>query len=175
MRDDFSPGVRAKIAKRASYICSNPDCRSLTVAAALNSPDEFQFVGKAAHITAAAPKGPRYDASLSAAKRSGIENAIFLCPGCADRVDKNGGIDYPADLLRSWKSEHEAWTRANLNKSIDAFITVIDGQHRASGIGEVTALDIEDAAIIKPGTISTAQGIGNVTATRIGQKEREKR
>ena len=174
LRDEFNREIRDALAKRASYICSNPDCRSITVAAAASDPEKFLFTGKAAHITGAAPKGPRYDPGLSASERAGIENAIFLCSGCADVIDKNGGADFSVDQLRSWKVEHERWVRDNLNKSIHSFITVVDGHHHASGIGEVTALDIEDAAFIRPGTIASAEGIGQVTATRIGRKRRER-
>jgi hypothetical protein len=174
LRDEFSPKVRDAVAKRASYICSNPACRSITVAAASSNPERFLFIGKAAHIAAAAPKGPRYDSGLTESDRSDIVNAIFLCSGCADLIDRNSGADFSADLLRSWKSEHEAWVRSNLNKSISSFITVVDGEHHASGVGEVTGLDIEGAAIIRPGTVSTAEGLGKVTATRIGGGEREK-
>jgi len=171
-RDEFSIKVRDALAKRASYICSNPACRSITVAAAASDPEKFLFLGKAAHITAAAPKGPRYDPALTDAQRAGVENGIFLCSGCADVIDKNGGADFSADLLHSWKAAHEEWVRANLNKSIDSFITVIDGEHHARGAGKVTGLDVRRPALIKPGTVSTAEGYGEVTATRIGP-ERE--
>jgi flagellar biosynthesis component FlhA len=47
-------------------------------------------------------------------------------------------------------------------------LTIVDGSHSAEGVGNVTGLDIQEAVIIKPGTKSTAKGIGNITATRIG-------
>ena len=33
-------------------------------------------------------------------------------------IDKNNGIDYPAETLKKWKSEHESWIRENLNKKV---------------------------------------------------------
>lgn len=166
-RDSFSPKVRDVLAKRASYICSNHDCRAITVAASSADPESFLYVGRAAHITGAAPGGPRYDSSLSPQARSSPENGIFLCANCAEMIDRNSGVDFPATTLRAWKRAHEAWVRSNLNKSAWAHITTIEGFHAARGVGDVTGLDIEGPAAIRPGTISTAEGIGTVTATRI--------
>jgi hypothetical protein len=174
-RDEFSPKVRDTLAKRASYICSNPDCRLVTVAASAADPNKFLYVGKAAHITAAAPEGPRYDASLTSEDRSDASNGIFLCAACADLIDRNGGADFDVPILRSWKSAHESWTRENLNKKTTSLLTTIDGVHAASGVGRVTGLDLQGPATIKPGTVVTAEGVGEVTATRVGPpKEREK-
>ena len=172
-RDEFPPKVRDTVAKRASYICSNPACRSLTLAAATADPERFVFVGKAAHITAAAEGGPRFDNSITPEVRSSIDNAIFLCSTCADLIDRNGGIDHPVETLRKWRTSHEAWIRDNLNKSPMSIITTIDGQHHASGIGEVIGVDAQGPTQFKPGTVVTAEGIGKVTATRTGGRDKE--
>ena len=74
---------------RAALICSNPDCRKQTVAPSESDEDKFVCIGKAAHITAAARGGPRYAIDMSPAERSAISNAIYLCSGCADLIDKN--------------------------------------------------------------------------------------
>ena len=173
-RDDFSAKVRDALAKRASYICSNPDCRSITVAASAADPEKFLYVGKAAHITAAAPSGPRYDPSLTANERSGVDNGIFLCATCADLIDRNEGADFSAQTLRTWKADHELWTRGNLNKSNLSLLSTIDGTHAARGVGRVTGLDLQGPATIKPGTVVTAEGIGEVTATRVGPPKERK-
>lgn len=47
-------------------------------------------------------------------------------------------------------------------------IVEVAGEHVARGVGDIVALDIEGAAIIRPGTRSIAEGVGSVTATRIG-------
>lgn len=117
-RDEFKSSIINALAKRASYICSNPDCRALTIGPSAADQEKFESIGKAAHITAAAPGGARYDPSLNSSERTLIENGIFLCSGCADKIDKNLGIDYPADLLRRWKKDHEDWVKRNLNKSV---------------------------------------------------------
>lgn len=172
-RNDFSPKIREVICKRAQYICSNPDCRAMTLAPSDANADKVISTGKASHISAAAPKGPRFDSSLTSEQRSSAENGLFLCSVCADMIDKNGGIDYSTELLKKWKAEHEVWVRNNLNKSINPNISVIDGEHRASGRGNITGLDVHGPAFFKPGTKVIAEGEGNITGTRISYKKDE--
>ena len=97
-------------------LCSNPDCRGQTVAPSESDEETFTYLGKAAHISAAAAGGPRYDSKMSPQERSSISNAIFLCSSCADLIDKNEGKDFPVTVLRQWKVDHEQWVTSNLNK-----------------------------------------------------------
>jgi hypothetical protein len=115
-RDDFKPKVREIISKRAAYICSNPKCRRLTLAPSENNPEKSQLTGIAAHITAAASNGPRYDEDLTEEQRSSADNGIYVCSTCANLIDKNQGIDFPINLLKEWKTEHEKWIAKNLDK-----------------------------------------------------------
>jgi hypothetical protein len=166
---DFSLDTKVTLAKRASYICSNPNCRGLTVAPSLEDESKVIYNGEVAHIISAALKGPRNDATYTNEQRSHISNGIFLCSNCATMIDKNDGVDFPVDVLREWKEQHNHWIRENLNKNIEnTALFIVDGEHHAKGIGEVTGLHLTKPTIIKPGTISTAEGIGNVTATKIG-------
>jgi hypothetical protein len=169
-RDEFPKGIIDSLAKRAFYTCSNPGCRCLTLSPSEEDDEKYISIGVAAHITAAAEGGPRYDASLSPEERYSIKNGIFLCSNCASMIDKNNGLDYSTELLKRWKEEHKKWARENLNKSGSRPFTIVDGEHRAEGIGKVTGLDIGGPAVMRPGTKSTARGIGEVTGTRIGQK-----
>jgi hypothetical protein len=121
-RDEFSLAVTTALARRASYICSNPDCRALTLCPSDEDPLKSIYVGRAAHITAASPGGPRYDPSVTQNERGEISNAIFLCAVCADMIDKNNGLDFTADLLRQWKANHEVFVRTNLNKSVHSLL-----------------------------------------------------
>lgn len=173
-RDNFHPNIIEALAKRASYICSNPNCRSLTICPSIEDAEKYIYVGIAAHITAASAKGPRFDSSLTSEQRSSIENGIFLCATCATTIDKNNGLDFPAPLLRDWKSEHETWVRGNLNKSVTSLISTVDGEHHAKGRGNIIGLDAQGPVFIKPGTRVTAEGEGNVTATRIGNSREKK-
>ena len=114
-RDDFSEPVKRALAARVGNLCSNPDCRALTsgphedAARAVN-------LGVAAHITAAAPGGPRYDATLTPEQRAAIENAIWLCQTCAKLID-NDPVRFPVTLLLDWKSTAEAEARTRLGKA----------------------------------------------------------
>lgn len=126
-RDDFDRKVVDTLAKRASYICSNPQCRCLTIAAAKLDEEEFTYIGVAAHITAAAEGGPRHDKTLTSSERSSIENGILLCGSCSIMIDKNNGLDYSIEQLKKWKDEHHQWVQENLNKKIlDSPSTVIN-------------------------------------------------
>ena len=167
-RDDFDRKIIETLAKRASYICSNPNCRCLTLAPSETDELKFIYNGVASHITAASKGGPRFDENKTQQERSSIANGIFLCGNCSVAIDKNNGIDFSKDQLLKWKIEHESWIRENLNKSIVNSIVIVDGEHHAKGIGNVIGLEIKKSAIIQPGTIVTAEGIGNIIGTKIG-------
>ncbi|MFL5381842.1 MAG: hypothetical protein ACJ8GN_04945 [Longimicrobiaceae bacterium] len=111
-RDNFSPRVRDTLAKRVGYACSRPECPKLT-AGPHDDPETALVLGRAAHITAAAPGGPRYDPTLSPQQRGGLSNGIWLCVACADLIDANAPR-YPVSLLREWKQEAEARVRLAL-------------------------------------------------------------
>jgi hypothetical protein len=59
-RDEFPYSVYMRLRERAAYICSNPDCRRLTVKPH-SDPEKSVVTGKACHIHVAALNGPRYD------------------------------------------------------------------------------------------------------------------
>jgi hypothetical protein len=63
-------------------------------------------VGEAAHITAAAHGGKRYDPSITPQERAADANAIWLCDLCAALIDKDEKR-YPVELLRKWKGDAE--------------------------------------------------------------------
>lgn len=115
-RDDFSKPVVDALGKRAAFICSNPDCRAQTLAPSDKEPGKYLYIGKGAHICAAAEGGPRFDPEMTADERAGIDNGIFLCSSCADLIDKNGGADFSPEQLHEWKRTHEKWVTDNLNK-----------------------------------------------------------
>jgi len=85
-RDDFPKKIKETVAKRAAYLCSNPDCDQLCIGPAKSVSDKINYFGKVAHITAAAPGGPRYDHSLTPEQRKSVQNGIFLCSNCADMI-----------------------------------------------------------------------------------------
>lgn len=106
MRDDFATKTKEVLAKRVGHRCSNAGCRQQT-SGPRSEPDRAISVGVAAHITAAAPGGPRYDESLIDPKRKHPDNGIWLCQNCAKLIDGDPG-QYTVDILRHWKLEAEA-------------------------------------------------------------------
>lgn len=115
LRHDFSSRVQRTLAGRVSHLCSNPGCRAPTVGPQLKDGGSVN-VGKAAHITAASPGGPRYDPSLSPEQRAAASNGIWLCAICADVVDKDE-TGYLVGLLRVWKADAEREARLLIGKA----------------------------------------------------------
>src|SRR4051812_3533830 len=115
-RDDFSIDVKRALATRVALACSNVDCRA-TTAGPQSNPAKSVNIGVAAHITPAAPGGPRYDPHLSAEDRAAATNGIWLCQNCAKRID-NDAAKYTAELLRAWKVVAEAVADAALGKPV---------------------------------------------------------
>jgi len=108
MRDDFPEEVKRTVCSRVNSVCSNPDCLAPT-SSPQDDPTKALNLGVAAHITSAAPGGPRFDASLSPDMRRQADNAIWLCQICAKRVD-NDESQFPVSVLRAWRTlaEHRA-------------------------------------------------------------------
>lgn len=112
-RDDFSkPTIRA-LALRAGYCCSLSDCGRPTVGPSEAGPDKHVNIGVAAHITAAAPGGPRYDATMTSEQRSSIMNGIWLCQSHSRLIDVNPDA-FPVHRLHEIKLAHEAAQVARL-------------------------------------------------------------
>src|SRR3954467_7321291 len=110
-RDDFSAATRKAIAARAGYRCSDPNCRAPTSGPALGAARAVN-IGKAAHIKAASPGGPRYDALMSKEERTDPQNGVWLCSVCADLIDVDP-LRYSEESLKEWKvnAEREALLR----------------------------------------------------------------
>lgn len=114
-RHGFPPDVIQTTKMRAAFICSNPDCRLMTVGPSIKD-DKFLYNGQVAHILPASLGGPRDAHGIAPEQRVHLDNAIFLCGSCAQLIDKNNGIDYPADLLIDWKRQHMLFISNALNK-----------------------------------------------------------
>lgn len=108
-RDDFKISVVRTLANRAGNRCSNPDCSRETSGPASIQHDAINL-GVAAHITAAAPGGPRFDPDLTPSQRSGIGNAIWCCQSCGKLVDSDDPR-FTKDILVGWKAAAEERAR----------------------------------------------------------------
>lgn len=104
-RDEFATQDKDVLARRVGMSCSNPGCRQLT-SGPQDHPRKALNIGVAAHIAAAAARGPRYDPKMTAEDRANIINAIWLCQNCAKLVD-NDPAHFTVELLRRWKHRSE--------------------------------------------------------------------
>jgi hypothetical protein len=103
-RDDFTQPTVQLLAKRVGYRCSNPGCRKPTSGPGGESAVNL---GVAAHITAAAPGGARYDPRLTPAERADFENGVWLCQQCGRLVDADEAT-HDVTTLMEWKAFAEA-------------------------------------------------------------------
>lgn len=115
-RDDFTDKVKRLLRERAGNQCSHPECRAVTTAAGEGA-DKVNNIGKAAHICAAAPGGPRYKAEMTPEERRSIENGIWLCSNHADEID-NDEQRFSESLLRQWKQDAEEARKYELGKPL---------------------------------------------------------
>jgi hypothetical protein len=104
-RHEFNRTITAALARRSGFQCAI--CQAVTVGPSAESPHSITNIGVAAHITAAAPGGPRYDTSLTSAERSGIGNGIWLCQNHAKLIDDDL-VTWTVAKLHDIKSRHEA-------------------------------------------------------------------
>lgn len=112
-RDEFTTADKKVLAERVGWICSFPGCEQATLGPNDESPLKSVNNGIAAHITAAAKGGPRYDETLSSPQRSSIDNGIWMCPTHGSLIDKEETV-YKAADIRSWKVAAEQRARARL-------------------------------------------------------------
>lgn len=105
-RDDFTQSTKDRLGHRVAWACSWPGCNVVTIGPKKNSTRDFQRLGDAAHIHAAAKGGPRYNSNMSEDARKSIDNGIWLCKHHAKLID-NDYKEYSADTLRKWKVSAE--------------------------------------------------------------------
>jgi len=147
MRDDFSSGVRSILAHRAGFRCSKPDCRAATTGPSFDF-DKKICIGIAAHITAAAVGGPRFEPALIPEDRRSVTNGIWLCDNHAREIDLDTSR-YTTEVLRAWKYHAETVARALLgrpisNSSIDVSIEVALIRDSTDGLWIVGETNLPD-------------------------------
>lgn len=160
---DFSNTVKLTIAYRCNYKCSNPNCRVDTMRK--KDDDQMYSIGRAAHIEAASAGGPRYNPESALEYRKSIENAIWLCPTCADIIDKDENA-YPTSLLKAWKYKAEERTEI---KGVRIFAVAND----AGGVGNssVTAyLAQAFAAITSEPVLCISMKAGDYVGAMLSKK-----
>ena len=110
-RDDFPASVLKLISAEVGHVCSNPGCGAPTSGPSASR--GASNIGTAAHITAAARLGPRYDGALTPQERKSAANAIWLCARCSRHID-NDVDTYTSSELHDWKTQAIARARRAL-------------------------------------------------------------
>lgn len=116
MRDDFPRRVIETLAKRVGNRCSL--CGQPT-SGPHTGESKAVSIGVAAHITAASPGGPRYDANLSPKERQSIRNGIWLCQSCSTLIDRDEQ-EYTVSVLNRWKEHAERRASSKLKSRAQA-------------------------------------------------------
>jgi hypothetical protein len=134
VRDDFTKQTIADIAKGVGYRCSNPDCTRPTVAANA-AQDGIITIGVAAHVCAASPGGPRFNAAQTPEARRGRDNGLWLCQNCGRLIDADPQR-FTVEVLTGWK--HTAQSRAFRELVVPGTASPTE---EAARIGHLVAID----------------------------------
>lgn len=86
--------------------CAYPQCGKILVMPSRDRRDMPKNVAKVAHITAASPGGPRYDAEMSSDERRSETNLMLMCGDHHDAIDTQLAF-HTTKWLRAAKKEHE--------------------------------------------------------------------
>lgn len=100
----------------------------MTVAVSEDRKSGLTMTGVAAHITAAASGGPRYDPEMSSDERASERNGMWTCQIHGKLIDDNPSR-CTVEELRRWKSQHESWVFGRVANGKDALIR---GVHRVT-------------------------------------------
>jgi len=114
---DFNKKTVETLAKRARYLCSNPDCRVSTVGPN-SDPEKATVIGEAAHIFGARPNAKRFVNDMDDPARASITNGIWLCRNCHKCIDIDEE-EYSSGILFLWREEHEKYVQADLGNKTD--------------------------------------------------------
>jgi hypothetical protein len=113
-RINFKYGVSDTLYKQAGGRCSVPRCKNPTMGPFYEDGGAVNM-GQACHIYSASPKGPRGRGQKNEEFISSEKNGLWCCQYHAALIDKNKGLDYPAETLFSWKNLAEARTLKQMN------------------------------------------------------------
>lgn len=170
-RDNFTEKNARILRERVSGRCSNPECRKPTTGPK-EDPNKVANVGEAAHITAAAKGGPRFDASLTPEQRREPENGIWLCRTCHTLADGDEAR-YTVEELQRWKAEAERLASRELLSNISLLPPQWFGRqpgstHRFIGRQDElwqlheALIGSDRVAVIGPRSVTQVQGMGGI-------------
>lgn len=121
----FSKKTVDTLARRAAFLCSNPDCRRNTVGPNSN-PQKATTIGEAAHIYGARPGSKRFRADMTEGARAAITNGIWLCRNCHKKIDTDEHR-YTSIVLFAWREQHEQFVQSEIGNSADRILGAQQG------------------------------------------------
>ncbi len=120
----YTPTTIRRLDTLSGGVCAAPDCDRKLIAR-----DGKSIISKICHIEAANKNGPRFNINMSDDERRHFDNLILLCDECHTIIDnKDNEQDYPVDLLKKWKAEHEAtqiYKAANNSSMLERVIEIV--------------------------------------------------
>ncbi|WP_052123225.1 HNH endonuclease [Flavobacterium beibuense] len=117
MNPDFNKKTIDTLAKRASFRCSNPDCRVNTIGPNTD-PNKSTKIGEAAHIYGARVGSKRYNPNMTDSQRAEITNSIWLCRNCHKLIDTDEQ-KYSPNILFKWREKHEEYIVLSLGNKTE--------------------------------------------------------
>ncbi len=121
-RPNIPEDVKLKLWVLSGGRCEFPGCNKLLWRDGLTLKED-NYSHKA-HIIAQSIHGPRGEVKLSAKMAADFSNLMLLCFDHSQLIDGKNKADYPPELLRSYKEQHEA--RIKLQTSVqDGLATTV--------------------------------------------------
>jgi hypothetical protein len=111
--NEFTRDTKQHLARSVNYLCSKCGCPT---SGPKSGASTSMTIGKAAHISAAAPGGPRFDPSLTPEQRRHYDNGIWMCSNHASLIDEDWR-SYSSEQLREMKQEAEERAADALRRS----------------------------------------------------------
>ncbi len=133
-RDNFSSKTRFELALSVNFQCARPGCSTITHFPKQSLQGSIN-IGNAAHISAAAEGGPRYDENLTPEQRKAADNGVHLCANDARHIDADPEA-FPVPLLRNWQFQKMQELQSN------------NGQRLRYGIAPLAEVNREARAFI---------------------------
>ncbi len=102
----YSPKTIKVLFGSSGNQCAHPECTNPVIVPGTEQSHDA-VLGQICHIYAASDNGPRGQPGLTDEERNSPDNLILLCGFHHPMVDTQYQ-NYPADLLKQWKRDHEA-------------------------------------------------------------------
>ncbi len=150
MRDEFSEDTKIQLAKRVGYLCSFPNCGTLTIGPCEGSENSTSSIGTACHISAASMgKGARrYNEFMTPEQRMDISNGIWMCYKHGKLIDTDE-TRFSIELLNSWRILAEEIATLMLEHGYDykSALKLMQGKNPLTNEISMTQIGIENELI----------------------------